>query len=141
MTPPNKTPPDQTPANMILVYDQDCPVCRNYCRVLAIRQAAGGMSILNARDNPPIMAEINARGIDMDEGFVLKISEEFYHGADAIHMLALMSTRTGVFNRLNYLVFKLKPLSRFLYPILKFGRSILLKLLGKKKLNNLTRPD
>ncbi len=95
------------------------------------------MTILNARDNPPIMEEINKRGIDMDQGFVLKIGETFYWGADAIHTLALLSTRTGVFNRLNYLIFKSKALSKILYPILKTGRRILLVLLGKTKLNNL----
>jgi len=127
--------------NIILVYDHDCPVCHSYCRVVSIRKAAGNMTILNARDNPPIMDEINRLGIDMDQGFVLKIGEEFYHGADAIHSLALLSTRTGVFNRLNYRIFKSKTLSKFLYPILKAGRRGLLILLGKPKLNNLKNLD
>ncbi|PHS40245.1 MAG: hypothetical protein COA91_04520 [Robiginitomaculum sp.] len=127
--------------NIILVYDHDCPVCHSYCRVVSIRKAAGNMTILNARDNPPIMEDINRLGIDMDQGFVLKIGEEFYHGADAIHSLALLSTRTGVFNRLNYRIFKSKTLSKFLYPILKAGRRGLLILLGKPKLNNLKNLD
>lgn len=129
------------PPSVILVYDQECPVCRHYCRVVSIKKAAGNMTILNARDNPPIMEEINKRGIDMDQGFVLKIGDTFYWGADAIHALALMSTRTGVFNRLNYLIFKSKTLSKVLYPILKTGRRMLLILLGKSKLNNLEGPD
>jgi len=83
------------------------------------------------------LQEINAARLDMDEGFVLKIGDQFYHGADAIHSLALLSTRTGVFNRMNFLIFKSKALSRSLYPILKSGRSLLLKFLGKRKLNNL----
>lgn len=73
----------------------------------------------------------------MDEGFVLKIGDQFYHGSDAIHRLALLSTRTGVFNRMNFLIFKSKKLSHFLYPVLKSGRALLLKMLGKRKLNNL----
>ena len=73
----------------------------------------------------------------MDEGFVLKIGDRFYHGADAIHTLALLSTPTGIFNRLNFLIFKSESLSRTLYPILKSGRALLLLMLGKRKLNNL----
>ncbi len=126
-----------TQPNITLVYDHDCPVCRNYCQVLSIREAAGSMTILNARDNPPIMREINALGIDMDEGFVLKIGDKIYHGADAIHSLALLSTRSGLFNTLNYQVFRSKTLSRILYPVLRTGRNILLKILGKTKLDNL----
>lgn len=125
-----------TPA-ITLVYDGDCPVCRNYTQHLSIKQAAGTFELLNARDNPPIVQEINALNLDMDDGFVLKIGDRFYHGADAIHTLALLSTGTGVFNRMNFLVFRSKTLSRFLYPILKTGRAMLLAMLGTSKLNNL----
>lgn len=128
-------------SSIVLVYDHDCPVCHSYCRVVSIKKAAGSITILNARDQPPIMEEINRRGIDMDQGFVLKIGDRFYHGADAIHALALLSTRKGVFNRINYHIFKSKTLSRLLYPILKTGRGLLLKLLGKSKLNNLEKPS
>ena len=129
------------PPNIVLVYDHDCPLCHQYCRAVSIKKAAGSISILNARDNPPIMEEINGLGMDMDQGFVLKVGKEFYHGADAVHSLALLSTRTGIFNRLNYLIFKSKTLSSLLYPILKTGRRVLLVLLGKPKLNNLKKPD
>ncbi len=122
---------------LILVYDGDCPVCRNYTRHLSIRQAAGTFELLDARDNPPIMQEINAARIDMDDGFVLKIGDRLYHGADAIHALALLSTRTGIFNRVNFLIFKSKTLSRLLYPVLKSGRALLLAMLGNSRLNNL----
>lgn len=127
-----------TPA-ITLVYDGDCPVCRNYTQHLSIKQAAGTFELLNARDNPPILKEINAMQLDMDEGFVLKIGDRFYHGADAIHTLAMLSTRAGFLNKMNYLVFRSKTLSRVLYPILKSGRSLLLMMLGKRKLDNLNR--
>ena len=126
-----------TTAPVTLVYDGDCPVCRTYTRFLAIREAVGQFEILDARDNPPVMAEINARKIDMDEGFVLKVGDEFYHGADAIHALAMLGTNAGLFNRLNYQVFRSRTLSRLFYPVLKTGRSLLLWLLGKTRLHNL----
>jgi predicted DCC family thiol-disulfide oxidoreductase YuxK len=122
---------------VILVYDADCPVCRNYTQYLSIKQAAGDLQLLDARLNPPIMSEINSAGLDLDEGFAVKLGRQWFHGADAIHVLALMSTRTNLFNRLNYLVFSSKTLSRILYPLLKAGRSLLLQILGKRKLKNL----
>ena len=129
-----------TPA-ITLVYDGDCPVCRNYTQHLSIKQAAGTFELLNARDNPLIMQEINALNLDMDEGFVLKIGERFCHGADAIHTLALLSTRANFVNRMNYLIFRSKTLSRLLYPALRSGRNLLLIVLGKRKLNNLQNTD
>ena len=130
-----------TATPIILVYDGDCPVCRNYTQHLSIRQAAGTFELLNARENPPVMEEINAAQIDMDDGFVLKIGDQLYHGSDAIHTLALLSTRTGLFNRVNFLIFRSKLLSGLLYPILKSGRALLLAILGNAKLNNLANRE
>jgi len=73
-------------------------------------------------------------GLDLDEGLVLKIGNHYFHGADAINRLALMSTGAGLFNRLNYFIFRSACLSAILYPLLRTGRNILLYLLGRKKM-------
>ena len=74
---------------------------------------------------------------DMDQGMVLKIGEELYYGSDAIHVLALISSPSGLFNRLNYWVFRSQVLSRLIYPLLRFFRNLLLKALRKTRINNL----
>ena len=51
-----------------------------------------------------------------------------------LELLALMSSRAGWFNRLNFLVFRSRTLSRLLYPILVLGRRLLLRLLGRSPL-------
>ena len=76
-------------------------------------------------------------GLDIDQGMVLKMGGVIYYGADAIHALALISSRSGVFNRLNYWLFKSKRVSAVLYPLLRFIRNLILKTLGKTKINNL----
>jgi hypothetical protein len=65
------------------------------------------------------------------------MGDQLYYGSDAIHALALISRRSGVFNRFNYWMFKSKTISSWLYPLLRFCRNLLLKLLGKTKINNL----
>ena len=70
-----------------------------------------------------------AHSLDIDQGMVLMM-EERLHGADAIHALALISSRSGVFNRFNYRLFKSKTLSVMLYPVFRFFRNRLLKLPG-----------
>ena len=122
--------------DILLIYDGECPVCNNYCRLVRIRQNVGKLCLVNAREQSEIMAEITARGIDIDHGMVLKIKDEIYYGADAIHMLALISNRLNIFNRINYFIFSSKILSKTLYPILRLFRNLLLKLLGKQKINN-----
>ena len=122
---------------ILLVYDKECPACNNYCQVVRIREAVGNLRIINARDDSDVMKEITEQGLDIDQGIVLKMGGQLYYGADAIHALALISTRSGIFNRLNYWLFKSKYISRVFYPILRFFRNLLLKILGKTKINNL----
>jgi len=83
------------------------------------------------------MQEITAEGLDIDQGMVLKIRGQLYYGADAIHVLALISSRLGLFNQLNYWIFKSQVLAKTVYPVLRFFRNLLLKMLGKTKINNL----
>jgi hypothetical protein len=72
---------------------------------------------------------------------VLKVGGQLYYGSDAIHALSLLSTRAGFFNRLSYWSFRSKALSRVLYPVLRTLRNLLLKMLGKTKINNLGLPN
>ena len=87
------------------------------------------------------MKEITTQGLDIDQGMVLKMGGRLYYGSDAIHALALISSCSGVFDRLNYWIFKSKTLSHILYPVLCFFRNLLLKLLGRTKINNLGLKD
>jgi hypothetical protein len=83
------------------------------------------------------MEEITAKGLDIDQGMVVKVGGELYYGADAIHVLSLMGTDKGFFNRLAYWSFRSKGVSHVLYPILRTCRNLLLKVLGKTKINNM----
>jgi len=125
---------------ILLVYDKECPACNNYCQVVRIRESIGKLKIVNARDDNEIMNEITNHGLDIDQGMVLKMGGKLYYGSDAIHTLALISSRSGVFNRLNYWIFKSRTLSHIFYPLLRFCRNMLLKILGKTKINNLNVP-
>jgi predicted DCC family thiol-disulfide oxidoreductase YuxK len=122
---------------ILLVYDQECPACNAYCQVVTIRESVGDLRIVDARENSEVMEEITSQGLDIDQGMVLKMGGQLYFGADAIHALALIGSRSGIFNRINYWMFKSKTASSILYPMLRFCRNLLLKILGKTKINNL----
>lgn len=53
-----------------------------------------------AWDTSEVMDDITAAGLDVDQGMVLKVGERLYYGSDAIHVLALLSSRSGLFNRI-----------------------------------------
>ncbi len=122
---------------ILLVYDRECPACNAYCQLVDIRESAGDLRIVDARESSQVMDEITSRGLDIDQGMVLKQGGQLYYGADAINALALIGSRSGIFNRINYWAFRSKLVSSFLYPVLRFLRNLLLKILRKTKINNL----
>lgn len=122
-----------------LVYDGECPVCKTYCKYIRIREAAGTLQLVDARQPSALMDEITAAGLNIDQGMVLKFKDVMYYGPDAIHILTLLSTPSGIFNRINYYVFSTKAGAKIFYPIGKAFRTLLLKLLGIKYIENLKR--
>lgn len=126
-----------TDKQIMLIYDKECPACDVYCQIVRIRQSVGELVLIDARENPAVLQEISDKGLDIDQGMVLKMDGQLYYGADAIQLLALLSSRSGVFNRLNYWLFRSKKIAAILYPILRCCRNLLLKILGKTKINNL----
>lgn len=125
---------------ILLVYDRQCPACDNYCRLVRIRRDLGELKLVDAREHSEVMTEITGQGLDIDQGMVLKLDDRLYYGADAIQALALISSRSGVFNRLNFWLFRSRRLSAVCYPLLRGCRNLLLKLLGKTRINNLNLP-
>ena len=105
--------------------------------VLHVRPTAGQLRLVNARESTAILQEITKAGLDIDQGMVAKMGGQLYYGSDAIHTLALVSDRNDLFNRLTYYIFRSNQLSRILYPGLRICRNLLLKTMGKTKINNL----
>jgi predicted DCC family thiol-disulfide oxidoreductase YuxK len=124
-------------ADILLIYDKQCPACDYYCNLARIRDSVGRLVLVDARDGGFVMEEITAAGLDIDQGMALKVGDTLYYGADAIHALALMGTRTGTFNKVTYWCFRSRTVSRVLYPFLRACRNLLLKSLQKTKINNL----
>ncbi len=127
--------------DILLVYDGECPACNYYSKLARVRESVGQLILVDAREGGPLMDEITAAGLDIDQGMVLKVGDKLHFGADALHSLSLMSTRSGVFNRLSYHLFGSKMLSAIIYPLLRSCRNLLLKSLRKAKINNLEIAD
>ena len=119
----------------ILIYDSECPVCAYDVQMIRIRESLGELTLVSARDNSDLVKEINAMGINLDKGMVLKIDDQIFSDSETIHALAMISSRSTLFNKVNSWIFKSKWRTRLLYPPLRFGRRCLLSILGKKMLN------
>jgi len=118
----------------VVVYDGQCPFCSTYVRLTRLRDAVGPVELVDARLGGPAVDEAVRAGLDLDEGMVLKYGGRLYHGADCLNMLSLLSSRTGLFNRLMAFAFARPGIARRAYPILRAGRNATLKLLGRGRI-------
>jgi predicted DCC family thiol-disulfide oxidoreductase YuxK len=132
----------RTEAEAWIVYDGQCPFCSRYVQLVRLRESLGRVQLVDARKGGPEVDEVRQAGLDLDEGMVLKLDGRLYHGADCIHMVALLSTPSSWFNRVNAAMFRSRTASRLLYPVLRTGRNTVLRMLGRSKLNpEIARPD
>ena len=127
-------------ADIELVYDRQCPVCEYYCQRIDVDPAYGTLRRIDAREDSEIMNEITALGLDIDEGMVVRVGDSVHYGSDAINVLASRSSRRGLFNRFASATFRSRRVARLLYPVMKSLRNLLLKLLGRSRINNLQAP-
>lgn len=126
---------DITENQVWLIYDGECPFCSSYVRYVRLQESIGTLTLIDARQGGDLVNSILETGLDLNEGMVLKYQDRLYHGADCINMLALMSTRSGLFNKLNALIFRSRLVSRLLYPVLRAGRNLTLKILRRRRLD------
>ncbi len=115
-------------SDVFMLYDGECPLCQTGARYYRIREAVGNLMLIDARTQGEhsVLLEAKATGLDVDQGMIVKYSDRFYHGADALHVLALLGTDSDWLNRLNAKLFSSPLLSRLSYPFLKAGRRLAL---------------
>ncbi len=118
-----------------LVYDGECPICRPAANAFKIKQAVGDLKVINAREAHPIMDELKAQGLSVDNGMVLKMGGKYYQGAEAMNICAMIGTDSDLFNKMNVMLFRSKCLSKIFYPVFKTVREIAIKCNGAGKID------
>jgi predicted DCC family thiol-disulfide oxidoreductase YuxK len=119
---------------LVVVYDGQCPFCTRFVQLYRIRQLVGQVRLVDARDAPgsdAVLQEVHEAGLDLDLGMAVKWRGRIYHGADAMHVLALLGAEGSLFGRMNRALFTRPALARRIYPALVAGRRLTLRLLGR----------
>jgi predicted DCC family thiol-disulfide oxidoreductase YuxK len=124
----------QKDSRIVVIYDGDCPLCSTYIRVTRLSKAVGRPTLVNARERPELVRTLAENGVNLDVGMAVYYEGRLYAGSDAVHLLALLTTPVDLANRLAAAVLGRRSLSRGLYPFLRAGRNLLLKLKRRPQL-------
>lgn len=117
----------KTEQEVWIIYDGECPLCNYSAKMVKIKKAVGRVQLINARSSDPMLEQVKIAGLDLNEGFIVKFNDNFYHGPDALHFLAMIGDDDDWFNKLNIMLFRRSLLvAKILYPLLKILRNVLL---------------
>lgn len=117
-----------------IVYDGECPFCSRYVTMARIRDAVGKVELIDARSDHPLVAEVRAKGFDLNQGMLARYQGRDYFGANCMLLMSLLSSRVGWMNRTFSRIFSHPRIVRFVYPILRLGRNTTLRLMGRSRI-------
>ncbi|MDO5643751.1 MAG: DUF393 domain-containing protein [Paracoccus sp. (in: a-proteobacteria)] len=112
-----------------IVYDGECPFCADFTRMVALARM-GRVDLIDARGPDPRVALIGA-GLDLDQGMAVRHLDRIYFGADAVTLLLALSAPTGPAGRIMRWLFATPRRARLTYPLLRAGRALTLRLMGR----------
>lgn len=117
---------------IVIYYDGQCPFCSKYVQLQRLRAAVGNVSLVDLRVDKTAATRLCQKGFDVDEGMIVEHAGSLFHGAGAVHALALMSTGIGPVNWVMSWAFSNRRVSNILYPLLRLGRNLTLRILGRR---------
>ena len=114
------------PETLYLLYDGECPLCRNTAFALKLRQQVKAMELVNAREYHPLISVVNSLGLDLNQGIVVFYGDEVVFGYKAMHFLAQLAATPNWFNKILARVFRYRWVNWVCYPFFKGFRRVLL---------------
>lgn len=126
----DETVDDRGTAGAVLIYDGDCPFCTRFAALVRLREAAGPVRLVNARDGGPEVERLRADGVDFNEGNAFIFGDRVYLGADSMVAIALLTEGGGPIRRLLAWLMRAPGRARVLYPVLRGLRNLSLRVRG-----------
>jgi predicted DCC family thiol-disulfide oxidoreductase YuxK len=119
-----------------IIYDGQCPFCTRYVQFIRLRDAIGEVRLIDARTDKTLVQKLEQSGINLNDGMVLIMDGEIFHGADCINKIAKLSKSTSGFGVANAWLFRSQKRAAIIYPVLRWARGVLLFILGRRPIHS-----
>jgi predicted DCC family thiol-disulfide oxidoreductase YuxK len=121
---------------IIVIYDGECPFCANYVALMNLRNAVGRATLIDARTGAAPVKLLVERGYDLNEGMAVIFGDSVYYGKDAVTFLSALTNSRNWAGGLLAKLLSSPGRAAVLYPVMKLGRRITLRVLGKPPLRH-----
>ncbi len=115
----------------VFIYDGECPFCNHFAELIELRSGLTNISVLNGRENLPLITNLLEKGFDLNDGAILLKGEEILHGARAINFICsqIVSPSSSLLKLLKS-TFSSQKRTNFLFPFLVIARRFALRFKG-----------
>jgi len=122
--------------NISIAYDGRCPVCQHVVLASRLKERSDTLELLDVRKDP--VSDIQGQdlsSLNFDQGFAVVVDGQVHSGHEGAHVLAGLTQAGPISFRTFQWLMKTESRSRFWYPIMKFGRRLLLIVLRIPRIN------
>ncbi len=116
----------------LFIYDGECPFCNHFAELLELKGSFKEFEILDGRKNLALLSHLYNQGYDLNKGAILIRNKKIMHGADAINSICSeINQPSDALLEVLRILFTSNKMTNFLFPLLLWGRRLLLTLKGK----------
>lgn len=119
-----------------ILYDGQCPICTDYCTKVQLKEGEGELVLLDARKKGELLDEVTAKGLDIDQGMVVRRDGQLFYGSEAMREIVKLKKKAGSAERF---FFGGQKIAAVVYSVCKTARNVVLRVLGIRKIGNLKK--
>lgn len=112
-----------------VIYDGECPFCSRYAAMVRLRERGITVRLHDAREPETFALFPEAARFDLDEGMLARWQGQWHHGEEAMLVISRLSRTAPLAGLMRH-----ERLGAALYPVLRFGRNLALKIRGRSKI-------
>tara|TARA_Y100001968_G_C19444830_1_gene764755 strand:+ start:3319 stop:3720 length:402 start_codon:yes stop_codon:yes gene_type:complete len=116
----------------LFIYDGECPFCNHFAQLLLIKKSIPSLQILDGRKELAKLTSLYKQGYDLNNGAILINNGTIMHGAEAINWICskIQDPNDSLLELLK-MIFTSNKRTKFIFPLLIWGRRVALTLKGK----------
>ena len=116
----------------LFIYDGECAFCNHFAQLIELKSSLPDFEILDGRKDLALLSQLYKQGYDLNNGAILIRNGDIMHGSNAINWICSeINEPSDSLLEVLRIIFSSNKRTSFLFPLLLFGRRLLLTLKGK----------